>query len=379
MASNLAFLGLAPDVILAIFACCDIHTTCRYLHGFAFQKSVWLALIEDLKRRSILDCDIPDLQKLSTGELIALVKPLVTGPETWIPSDDDFTPEVSKQITLHPKIHNGLGICHWENEPKLFCGGRFVLFNNWHKLECCHVEIISLDLREGSHSLMLNIRVPDTPYDDAFSCPEICGEFASLMQSIRMSSYLRDVETHHDKLKRALLVLIPGYILLKRVAGREADTESIHLINGNDAIQQFGVSIAELLHSSMVRPAQLPKIISHSISLLSDPSTGPYFDQMSVRESPLQKGTYRLWVYISQKAIGHTADAMLYSHDLALSPTGPPQWRERSHVPAMPRMCSTRMVREINGFFHQHYTPCAGWWTYRTAEILFMSHHILEH
>ncbi|KAJ7463283.1 hypothetical protein FB451DRAFT_464327 [Mycena latifolia] len=247
MPSAIQFLELAPDVILSIFAHCDISAVasmsqaCRYLHGLAFQKSVWLALLDDLKRRSILDCNTPDFHDLSTKDLVNLVKHLLTGPETWTPLDTGFTPEISKRIILHPAIPHGPGILSWENEAKLLRGGRYVLFNNWRKLECwcvaedrlvwnhvsalgfssvlafaadesqegdslviliCqrtypsagprknYVEIVDLDLRNGTHNSLPITFTPQTEYDNAFSSPAICGTLLSVGLTSRQERYL---------------------------------------------------------------------------------------------------------------------------------------------------------------------------------------------
>ncbi|KAJ7831536.1 hypothetical protein B0H14DRAFT_3464002 [Mycena olivaceomarginata] len=98
------FSELHADVIFSIFACCDIVTvisiaqTCKSLHDLAFSKTTWLALVEDLRQRSILDASCtPDLQDLTTEELIGIVKPLETGPSSWGAA---LAPNISKEISL---------------------------------------------------------------------------------------------------------------------------------------------------------------------------------------------------------------------------------------------------------------------------------------
>ncbi|KAJ7259989.1 hypothetical protein B0H12DRAFT_1231925 [Mycena haematopus] len=113
MSMALLLSDLAPDVVFSIFACSDISSvvsagqTCRYLHNLAFDKSVWLGLFDRLRRRFLVDRNCtPDLESLSTDEIIEVVRRLITGPQTWSPRELDCDPiaEVSTQITLHPTI-----------------------------------------------------------------------------------------------------------------------------------------------------------------------------------------------------------------------------------------------------------------------------------
>ncbi|KAF8203415.1 hypothetical protein K438DRAFT_1820137, partial [Mycena galopus ATCC 62051] len=110
--SALLLSDLPPDIIFAVFACCDISSvvstgqTCQYLCHLAFDRSVWLNLLDNLRprRRSILDRTSANLENLSVEEMIGVVRRLVTGPETWNPR------EVSREITLQPTIRTGGGI-----------------------------------------------------------------------------------------------------------------------------------------------------------------------------------------------------------------------------------------------------------------------------
>ncbi|KAJ6472439.1 hypothetical protein C8R45DRAFT_1013041 [Mycena sanguinolenta] len=220
--------NLAPDVIFSIFAHCDISSvisasqTCRYLHDLAFDKSVWLTLLDNLRRRSILD-RTSNLETLSVAELIGIVRRLITGPQTWSPGELDHDPvaEVSKTITLHPQIDLG-------NWVKLLPSGCYVLFENqgalgcwsvvhdklvWRhtsRLEhgtiarfaveetdpgsaivmicCCadqphdrrrinFIEIVKVDFRTGTHNCLLAAPAPRSRFIDS---PVICGPLAAV-------------------------------------------------------------------------------------------------------------------------------------------------------------------------------------------------------
>lgn len=151
---------LVPELIFAIFSSCDISSvvatgqvdpyfpsclspkiicslqTCRYLHEVAFDKSVWLDLLENLRRRSLLDrVFTPNLETLVMGEMLQLVKRMTTGPETWTAENGHFVAEVCKEIALHPPELTRSS----RYEAKLLPSGRFIVFNNNNTIECWSV------------------------------------------------------------------------------------------------------------------------------------------------------------------------------------------------------------------------------------------------
>jgi hypothetical protein len=112
--------------------------TCRHLYTLAFDKQVWLALMDDLEARLFLDRPPEQrLHDLTTTELINLAKRMVHGPQTW--SHLSPSRSVSRRHVLHPIIHIGAGCPYWQNEAKLLPGGRYLLFRNHNSLECWNV------------------------------------------------------------------------------------------------------------------------------------------------------------------------------------------------------------------------------------------------
>ncbi|KAJ7732930.1 hypothetical protein DFH07DRAFT_1065504 [Mycena maculata] len=366
------FSELPPDVILSVFACCDVSSvvstgqTCRHLHSLAVEKSVWVRLLDDLKRRSILDPTIaPNLDVLSIGDLIKVVKSLLTGPSTWTPTEAGFAPQVSKRITLHPNILTGPGILTWENETRLLRNGAHVFFNNWGKLECWHVaedrlvwvhtagvenasvlefavdedagvdvlrimicvrtyppgsmdlrenyvEIVDLDLHKGIHDVCLLVRAPNSRHDNPFSSPVICGSVAAVTLSAaegRDSLLLIDCEAHLTVvLSRILCVivvaLVPRHIILRTTS--KTGEDEIHLILSEDLFTLHGGPAEFGAHSISVVVNELPLISTQrvapgSLSSRREPFAWNSYDQMSVHACPLHRDTYRLWVYASKR------------------------------------------------------------------------------
>ncbi|KAJ7621381.1 hypothetical protein FB45DRAFT_1093139 [Roridomyces roridus] len=129
------------DIIFSVFAFCDISNvlsiakTCKYLHGLGFEKSVWMELLTDLKRRCFLDeVYTPVLHQLFTEELVNLVKRVLLGPETW---SSDAHPQVVRQFTVHPTTKQH--ITPHEDSCKFFHRGRFLLYNNNGYTKCWDV------------------------------------------------------------------------------------------------------------------------------------------------------------------------------------------------------------------------------------------------
>ncbi|KAJ6563297.1 hypothetical protein DFH09DRAFT_1315482 [Mycena vulgaris] len=392
--STILFLELAPDVILSIFACSDIFTvisigrTCKYLSNLAFQKSVWL-----------------DLSPISSaGRYWNLVKRLIYGPDTWTPSDGGFMPEVSKEITLHPAIPNGREGLAGKNEAKLLQSGRYVFFNNWQVLECwsvtedrlvwkhtstidsasviafaaeervdrdsiilliCqrtfpqtgtrnnYVEIVELDVRKWTHTVLLIARSPHETYDHLFSKPAICGTLATVaITPVQDRFHIIDWKAQSSFIllctprSPSLISLTPQYIVLK-----PASTEGEDQLNfiSNDVLR-LGVVSTELNEPFVfteVPESQIPKLFTYYVppTSFSPKHSKPFgwetFEYMSVHESPLQRGTYRIWLYVSAKKPGtplHPSAAALCSYDVAISPGHRPRWRSRPLVPTQRHM-----------------------------------------
>ncbi|KAJ7629216.1 hypothetical protein DFH06DRAFT_1304216 [Mycena polygramma] len=280
----LMFPDLPPDVIFSIFAHCDISTvvsagqTCRYLHSLAFDKSVWLALVDNLRRRSILDQNrTPSIENLSTEQLIQVVKCIVAGPAAWSPLKSGSVAEAHARITLHPAVYIGDGILHWENVVKLTSSGRYVLFNNSRSLECwsvaddrmiwehksaieyasalefaveetengdalavmvClrtyphdysdrknYVEIICLDLWSGAQNTLVTARAPDSQDDGPFSLPVIRGALAVVATSSQRDHYMILNWKNQSffllkcrPVRHNALLLIPHHLVLKTLS-----------------------------------------------------------------------------------------------------------------------------------------------------------------
>ncbi|KAJ7187641.1 hypothetical protein GGX14DRAFT_610611 [Mycena pura] len=385
-----SLLNLAPEVILAVFAHCDVSSvvsagqTCRWLNQLAFDKCIWVALCRDLQRRAILDSvSTPELADLSTRELIALVKRLVHGPETWTPRDAGpiITAEVRMQITLH-----SVG-CAAGNQLKPLGSGRYVLLRTSTILECwdtvasrlvwrhkpsvgdgsarvrtfaaeeifaeeslvvliCvrtypapygdqknYLEVVEVNLRKGTHKLLMVGRAPDTQHNEPFHEPAIDGNIAAI--SIKISPNTKStyilllvnyetgssilLECPPSRMPTGRIVLIPRYIILKLRASKEHD--EIRVV-AHAALQPFWRKAVDVGGEQIA-----PSLHAHQLPAVSVLDAGPCLDTLSILASPVRSHEYRVWAH------SLIDTGTLFSYQLSVRPGEAPQWRVRAPTP----------------------------------------------
>ncbi|KAJ7172805.1 hypothetical protein C8R43DRAFT_674958 [Mycena crocata] len=382
------FVDLAVDVVYSIFSFCDISTvlsvgqTCRHFHQLSRDKSVWLALVDDLRRRSILDhISTSNCAELSTDGVINLLKHITHGPATWRPH---IRPKILKKVTLKTNMVIGIG---GVNKAKLLPSGRHVLFNDGTTLQCwdatsdgliwtyqplavntqilefaaeeieggnsvrvmiCEyidhsggeswVQIIEVDLSKGNHRLLLTIRTPDRNNShDPFYAPDICGRRAIVAMDFRQANYfvidwklgcafVLECDLIRGAKRPSQLALIPGHLVLKTLSFDRKDT--IHLIP-NASLDPHWFPAAEFNGGDgyhYVRDYHLPK---RSTLSASQPDTWKRIARMSVHESPLRHGEYRVWLQgtTDDPPEGSFTPAKLWCYRLSLQYNQPPQWR----------------------------------------------------
>ncbi|KAJ7621296.1 hypothetical protein FB45DRAFT_928884 [Roridomyces roridus] len=169
----MALLDLPADIILSVLSHCSVSDvistamTCRHLHALGFEKSVWLILLTDLKRRGFLDeTHTAVLQDLTTQELVNLVKRVVLGPESWWPDEHGVVkPRVAREIVLHPT--------NVSERNQLVDGGRYLLTHGAATIECWDVVTDTLFWR-----------LPEPPSEDDSQIGDFAAEFRDEDQSL---------------------------------------------------------------------------------------------------------------------------------------------------------------------------------------------------
>ncbi|KAJ7512182.1 hypothetical protein B0H11DRAFT_1950150 [Mycena galericulata] len=392
---------LPADVVLSIFLCCDICTvicvaqTCKSLHELAFSKTVWLALVGDLRRRCILDTSCtPNPQDLSLDELINLVKRLTFGPTTRSSLDSGFTPEVTREIVLHANIAPGRFLLLGNRIAKLLPSGRHVLFINRRNLECWHVlkerlvwthsstvedawvqsfaaeemgggdsviimicertypairdrenyiEIVDVNLSKGTHEVILIARAPDTD-NHPFKYPVLSGSLAAVTTGSKGNQFLiidwtqrsaLVVQCHPRLPSPSRMELIPGHIVLTTFSIQ--NRSEIHLIS-TQTLRLHWIpatppsGVGEFNFVPIDVIQKLSTIPGPDITMHANSDVSHSFDQISVWPNPLQDGAYRLW--ISESLWAAARDALLRCYQLSSSDGGHLQLSQRARYPA---------------------------------------------
>ncbi|KAJ7190316.1 hypothetical protein GGX14DRAFT_605998 [Mycena pura] len=315
--------NLAPEVVLAVLARCDVSSvvsagqTSRWLNQLAFDKSVWVALCRDLQRRAILDAvSAPELADLSARELVALVKRLIT-----LHSVDRVAGGLIKQLKL---LESGRYVLFktratlecwdtvasrlvWRHKPNVgdgsarveaFAAEEIFAEESLVVLLCVrtypvpvdrknYVEVVEVNLRKGTHELLMVGRAPDTQENDPFYQPVIDGNIAAV--SIKISPTTTILLLVNYETGSSILLECPPHTL---AVGGEQPTPSVH---------------------------QLP-----AASVLD---TGHLLSNLSICASPVRSHEYRVWAY---SMIEEFDMGTLFSYQLSVRPGEVPQWRVRA-------------------------------------------------
>ncbi|KAJ7455659.1 hypothetical protein B0H11DRAFT_2066925 [Mycena galericulata] len=400
MLRSVNFHDLALDVILSIFAHCDVATvvatgqTCHYMHDLAFRKSVWLILVGDLRRRSILNATrSPNLQDLTTEELVKLVRKTVSGPATWSPPPSGFTPEVSEEITLHPKVlHSGPGISQWGNQPELLRSGRHVLFKNGEQLECwdvaedrllwmhvpavananvlefagqagdgdsiiiiiCertypntgdrserknYVEIVQVDLETGKDDLLMITRALDSYHDNPFH--NVTLSVSDAVASVTMLPGQHTFLMLHWTKQYSLILTCNSdpssaasvvFLVPRHIVLKTESREGgaqIHIISSEVFDTYFAPAIGV---DGVGEHAKVSANNLPKLGTMSGPHIWECVHKISLHACALHHDTYRLWVHGSTYDVagGSSSENVVSRYDLLLHPGRLPQWHHRA-------------------------------------------------
>ncbi|KAJ7615427.1 hypothetical protein FB45DRAFT_1064355 [Roridomyces roridus] len=402
-AQNTALTELPEDIILHILARCEIVAvlsaaqTCRYVHFLAFSKTVWLALVEELRARSMLDAtSTANIRDLTTNELIGLVRRLESGPSSWSSSQSGspFSPEIKKEFVLHPEIRNA---DQYYNFPKLLPSGQHVLFKHSRNLECwnvaedrlvwkhtpvveglghliqfaaeetdggdtvvmliceqisgtlpvtSYISIVELDVRTGDHKVVSVTRC--SPYSfRSYMEPSLLGSLCAVPLESE-----RDGDTYlifdwklnafflldFDPSPSSQVYLCPGHMVLK--ADSLLGTTEIHVVS-TSVLPQFWTLISSSTHG-LSGPTPIPLTALPTLSTLCPLDVWKSLHWISIHPSPLRHNTYRVWCY------GNTANRVfenvVWRYDLTLLPNKDPAWRPRILSCILPRAYDSRFT-----------------------------------
>ncbi|KAJ7861150.1 hypothetical protein B0H13DRAFT_1900621 [Mycena leptocephala] len=319
------FQDLSEDNIRSILSFCDIYAvvsmsaTNRYFRQLALEKLVWVDLVENLRRKGFVDqLSLSNIQSHSQEALVALVKRLFTGPASWNPpikakghwfrsnsSRQSRNPvEMSARYVVHPP-----GITYSkENPTKMLDGGEYVLFNNYTTTQCWNVHRDTLIWTYDKHDPESHVsQFAAGVVDGDGSANIIVCEWRWTPDGVPDQSYciLMNWKTNSQFTLAPdtsdspyfVLPLVPNYLF---ILTNGASGEPCISIVKNTALSSHWRSIADPTTHDLVYPSQLEAIISESITFGNFGRRRPPLGRkLCVYESPLEEGTYRIWVGLS--------------------------------------------------------------------------------
>ncbi|KAJ7126007.1 hypothetical protein C8R44DRAFT_979919 [Mycena epipterygia] len=175
------FLDLPEDVLYYALCLCDISSilsisqTNKYLHHIAFAPTIWMLLVEDLRNRNFVErLSAADIRTMSTQNLVAVVRRLIVGPESWsspriqslqpfsrirhklatyfkpAPVDVNAPPaQACAPILLHPSIPSALP--RRPLRTKILRGGNYALFYHGRGVEALGCWNVAEDSLVGTY------------------------------------------------------------------------------------------------------------------------------------------------------------------------------------------------------------------------------------
>ncbi|KAF9467178.1 hypothetical protein BDZ94DRAFT_58203 [Collybia nuda] len=369
-----SLLILVEDVLFNILGYCGIpgvvtiSQTCKHLQALAFSKHVWLALLQDLNARRMIDLPVNEhLDQYSAPELVDLAKRTIHGPlswSCWYPSP----PVVARREILHLGIQRSAYPPPWPHEIKLIPGGVYVLCQKDAILTCWNVhekrsvweykgkwdnptwvlsfagelvdgdmammivlairvsnvnqnfiDIVHLDLATGiSHSRLL-VLAPYTDHFNSFLRAKICdGVVCVGMHTGPKRVVLINVKTGSSKWLDVAACsfdadLVPGHLIVYR-DGHPPNTKatSVHIWRTDYLTSE--------VHPHSVSLINLPPLLSLVNTVV--PHYSPHL-RVSAHACPLREGNvFIIWACVSPDDITHSA-TVIHRYYLSLDPTNP--------------------------------------------------------
>ncbi|KAJ7111213.1 hypothetical protein C8R44DRAFT_985435 [Mycena epipterygia] len=208
------------------------------------------------------------------------------------------------------------------------------------------VEVISWDFVTGTTNLLSVTQYTASNFEP-HSLPKICGGLA-LIRPYQQSwgPEIYDIidfrEQRHCKIlcpsqirSNFAMELVPGYLILTSISLSEK-TQYIRVCS-IDSLSDSWTPLADHNTAKPVRVSAIPHVALTTIELKGAPDRS---GGIAVHESPLQRGTYRVWLYIQYsetRLLRSTTDrALLYRFRLTLPAAGQFTWREQRCTPVEP-------------------------------------------
>ncbi|KAF7360197.1 F-box domain-containing protein [Mycena venus] len=378
-----------------VYSVISLGGTNRYFHRLSMDKLVWVDLVVNLRRKGFIDrLSLSDIQSSSQEALVALVKRSVTGPESWYgtvkpkshwsrSSSHQTLIEMSTKHTVHPGVINTPSNLH----AGLLNGGEYVLIDGV-TIECwsvqrdklvwtydknspesfveeftaevieggcsanimvCEslwtasgksgslVQIVGLDFDTGTSTSLFVLPCPEV---ESYTNAKICDDLASAVLDLGGTSYclLMNWKTKahltvvpNARVSPLLVTLVPNHVIFL-MSGTTGSPE-IRIINSTALSPHWRLDTGHPILNT-VFPSQLDVILCEKITFEKCPYLRkPFQRKLYAYESPLQEGTYRIWImlYGSSQSLLDVEGAICSYHFSLPNKVGDKiTWRQRT-------------------------------------------------
>ncbi|KAF7357212.1 hypothetical protein MSAN_01316100 [Mycena sanguinolenta] len=361
------FHDVDEDALVQILGFCDVYAILSFLRvnrsfrRLALSKQLWLSLVCDLSSRYFIPHS-NTLHDCTTAQLIAKVKSLVCGPETWSPhSSIPPTLSFSKKFPAarHAQLLQGgryvvmqlfsgelqchdvlTGNCVWTRDGvDRFCASwdahmledghtaMFLFCINWQRLE---LSLVQVDFKTR-HTDELFCFESNPSIGDCYR-PTLSADFLAMAlrngnQRVivvidwRKCEYvLFDDSGYSDRSAKTRIAFVPGHIILASVAS-EPPNDQLILVYTLRSIMSHWRPLEELQHgttfpayNTCIRPEVISPFIverlEHHNRVFRASSTirGDTYTRLMLYTNPIRHGAYKLMVYASDTSQSSVAN-----------------------------------------------------------------------
>ncbi|KAF7349051.1 hypothetical protein MVEN_01426800 [Mycena venus] len=336
------FHNLDEDIIPQILVFCDVQSvlrigqTNRLMHALASRKDIWLAVIQDLSCRGLIDFLPPEmLRKATVTDLLAEVKRAVMGPKTWSPTSS-VPPTIARQRSVplnessrrfgafkilpggeYVALKDNSGLEIWAITPpkriwtwhstserfqyavELRDGGKtasLLICSSEPALQLEHVEIIEVDLTTGDWCLVfphgkffvLTLSLFDSEQVAFLLVNWSTEEYVAFKFRVVSASLFRDISR---------LVLLPKHVVVTYTSP-SPPTNMVLAVYSMDSFSSSWLpipvdcSLENLVYSTNIRPTALTHL----------PFKGHIHSRLMAQQSALCRDTYLLKLHVQWSA-----------------------------------------------------------------------------
>ncbi|KAJ6608887.1 hypothetical protein B0H10DRAFT_2301090 [Mycena sp. CBHHK59/15] len=330
----------------------------RCFRRIADTKQLWLFFLQDLTARRLVDTPLgQSLSQYSPEQVIAEVKRVVLGPQTWLgtskkppivyrnvvvqtrrPEEDPYP--VGARVALFPGANHFIiksDVLYelWTWRPKGACVFRRHVIN---QVDC--IDTVQIDLRTGESTCLLQIPLPPTVtleghaaiWGDFFAAPtennEPGGSYGVLLVNWRTEQYIiiRGAISGIHYLPPKVRIVSGHLILVTAECGKYISYNQHLYIYDFDSLTSNWRPLKDLHFNHDIKPTSANAAVAVHLGRC-DPPLDSRSIQLNAYRSVLHNNTYNVYIYLP-----YTSDTPSQSQDSTLTLHNLLPWRTQPDV-----------------------------------------------